>query len=31
MPRDQWGAWATDAPIKTAIDLDDELAHPVSS
>ncbi len=27
LPRDQWGAWETDAPIKAPIDLDDELAH----
>ncbi len=27
LPRDEWGAWDTDAPIKTAIDLDDELAR----
>lgn len=27
LPREQWGAWETDAPIKTAIDLDYELAH----
>ena len=27
LPRDEWGAWETDAPIKKVIDLDDELAH----
>ena len=26
LPRAEWGAWETEAPIKTAIDLDDELA-----
>jgi catechol-2,3-dioxygenase len=26
-PREQWGRWATDAPIKAAMDLDDELAR----
>jgi catechol-2,3-dioxygenase len=27
LPRDEWGTWETDAPIKTAMDLDIELAH----
>jgi catechol-2,3-dioxygenase len=27
LPRNQWGAWETDAPIKAPIDLDDEIAH----
>ncbi|HET7654473.1 MAG TPA: VOC family protein [Acidimicrobiales bacterium] len=27
LPREQWGSWETDAPIKTAIDLDAELAR----
>ena len=27
LPRDEWGAWETDAPIKTPMDLDLELAH----
>jgi catechol-2,3-dioxygenase len=27
LPRDEWGAWETDAPIKTALDLDAELAQ----
>jgi len=27
MPRREWGVWETDAPIKAAIDLDDELAR----
>jgi catechol-2,3-dioxygenase len=27
LPREQWGSWATDAPIKAAIDLDAELAR----
>ncbi len=27
LPREEWGAWATGAPIKTAMDLDTELAH----
>jgi catechol-2,3-dioxygenase len=27
LPREQWGAWETDAPIKAPIDLDEELAH----
>lgn len=27
LPREQWGAWETDAPIKTPIDLDAELAR----
>jgi catechol-2,3-dioxygenase len=27
LPRNQWGAWETDAPIKAPINLDDELAH----
>jgi catechol-2,3-dioxygenase len=27
LPHDEWGSWDTDAPIKTAIDLDDELAR----
>jgi hypothetical protein len=26
LPREHWGTWETDAPIKTAIDLDEELA-----
>ena len=25
LPRDEWGNWETDAPIKTAMDLDTEL------
>jgi catechol-2,3-dioxygenase len=27
LPREQWGTWETDAPIKKAMDLDDELAR----
>jgi len=27
LPRDAWGAWETDAPIKTAMDLDAELVR----
>jgi catechol-2,3-dioxygenase len=26
-PRNEWGAWETDAPIKAPIDLEDELAR----
>jgi catechol-2,3-dioxygenase len=29
LPRGQWGAWETDAPIKAPIDLDDELVRRV--
>jgi catechol-2,3-dioxygenase len=27
LPRNEWGAWETAAPIKAPIDLDDELAR----
>ena len=27
LPRTQWGAWETDAPIKAPIDLDTEIAR----
>ena len=27
LPRNEWGAWETDAPIKAPIDLDDEVAR----
>jgi catechol-2,3-dioxygenase len=27
LPRDEWGSWETDAPIKTAMDLETELAR----
>ena len=27
LPREEWGAWEIDAPIKTTIDLESELAH----
>ena len=26
LPREEWGSWETDAPIKTAMDLETELA-----
>lgn len=27
LPREEWGTWETDAPIKAAMDLDSELAR----